>query len=129
MVSLASYDKRLVEDATVNQMSDALVLFESISNNPLLSKIDFILFLNKKDLFEKKIKKIPIQSHFPMFQGGKSVTSGIKFFKGLFVAQKTGTHPSVHVTCCTDSQTMKVIVNSIVAGIITNNLEHFGLVH
>ena len=125
----------LVEDSTVNQMSDSLVLFESISNSPLLCKIDFILFLNKKDLFKKKIKNVPIESYFPMYKGtilfnlgDNSTRAGISFFSGLFDAQKIGSRPTVHVTCCTDTQTMKIIVQSILMGIITNNLEGFGLV-
>ncbi|KAJ3078103.1 guanine nucleotide-binding protein subunit alpha, partial [Quaeritorhiza haematococci] len=65
IVSLAAYDQLLVEDTTVNRMLDALVLFESICNNPLLKNVSMILFLNKTDLFEKKLKSSPLQKYFP----------------------------------------------------------------
>ncbi len=69
VASLSSYDKKLIEDNTVNQLTDSLVLFEQISNHPLLQNIDFILFLNKKDLYTKKIKKTPLSKYFPEFEG------------------------------------------------------------
>ncbi|KAJ3271582.1 guanine nucleotide-binding protein subunit alpha [Terramyces sp. JEL0728] len=69
IVSLSSYDQTMVEDPTVNRMVDALVLFDQIVNNPALSKPDIILFFNKKDLYEKKVKKIPINEFFPEYQG------------------------------------------------------------
>ncbi|KAJ3256083.1 hypothetical protein HK103_005766 [Boothiomyces macroporosus] len=72
IVSLSSYDQTMVEDPTVNRMVDALVLFDQIVNNPALSKPDIILFFNKKDLYEKKVKKIPINEFFPEYQGNYS---------------------------------------------------------
>jgi transposase-like protein len=69
VASLSSYDQTLVEDPTINRMSDALVLFDQMSNHPLLSKIDFILFLNKRDIYAKKVKQIPIAKFFPEYKG------------------------------------------------------------
>ena len=57
MVSLSCYDQFLVENSSVNQMHDSLALFEEIVNHPLLSNSNFILFLNKKDLFEEKMAR------------------------------------------------------------------------
>lgn len=48
VASLSSYDRVMVEDKTKNQMTDSLVLFETIANHPLLKSIEFILFLNKR---------------------------------------------------------------------------------
>ncbi|KAJ2999237.1 hypothetical protein HDV02_003331 [Globomyces sp. JEL0801] len=73
VASLSCYDQMLVENDQINRMVDAIQLFESLINNPLLSKPNFVLFLNKKDLFEKKIKKVPITNFFPDFQGIENV--------------------------------------------------------
>ncbi len=69
VVALSSYDQNMVEDPSVNRMSDALVLFDQMANHPLLSKKGLILFLNKRDLFTKKVKKSSIQKYFPEYQG------------------------------------------------------------
>ena len=69
VASLSAYDQVLVEDPTINRMSDALVLFEQMVNHSLLAKIDIILFLNKRDIYSKKVKQIPISKFFPEYQG------------------------------------------------------------
>jgi guanine nucleotide-binding protein subunit alpha len=69
VVSLSSYDQTMIEDPTVNRMVDSLVLFEDICNNELLAKLDIILFLNKVDLFKKKVKVIPVKKFFPEYSG------------------------------------------------------------
>ncbi|KAI8896374.1 guanine nucleotide binding protein, alpha subunit [Globomyces pollinis-pini] len=69
IISLNAYDQVLVEDPTINRMHDSLTLFDEIVNHPLLDKPGIMLFLNKKDLYEKKIKNIPIQTYFPDYVG------------------------------------------------------------
>jgi len=55
-ISLNEYDQKLREDNVTNRMSEALKLWEDISNYKLFvdSGTALILFLNKKDLFKKK---------------------------------------------------------------------------
>ena len=79
IVSLASFDQMLVEDVTVNRMLDALVLFESIANNPLLRKVSIILFLNKADLFEKKLRISSVKRYFPDYDGEICLPSSLQF--------------------------------------------------
>ena len=47
----------LYEDERTNRMDEALVLFEQICNHNSFKKTSMILFLNKRDLFEAKLKK------------------------------------------------------------------------
>ncbi len=56
-------------------MEEALRLFNSILNNKWFLDTSVILFLNKKDLFEKKIKERPLGDYFPDYRGGYSVPS------------------------------------------------------
>eukprot|EP01083_Nonionella_stella_P108066 313837_1 len=60
VISLACYDQLMYQDTSTNCMTDSLELFEDIANNPHFDDTHMILFLNKKDLFEKKIRKVPI---------------------------------------------------------------------
>ena len=69
VVSLSSFDQKMVEDGSMNRMADALVLFEQVVTNPCLLKTDIVLFLNKKDLFMKKAQTVNLKSFFPEYQG------------------------------------------------------------
>jgi hypothetical protein len=44
-------------------------LFDSICNSKWFVDTSIILFLNKKDLFEEKIRRSPLNSCFPEYTG------------------------------------------------------------
>lgn len=52
-----------------NRMQESLKLFDSICNNKWFTDTSIILFLNKKDLFEEKIRKSPLTICFPEYTG------------------------------------------------------------
>ena len=68
-VAMSEYDQVLHEDETTNRMHESLKLFDSICNNKWFTDTSIILFLNKKDLFEEKIKKSPLTICFPEYSG------------------------------------------------------------
>jgi GTPase SAR1 family protein len=57
VTAISEYDQLLYEDENTNRIDEALVLFDQICNHPSFKKTSMILFLNKRDLFEKKLKK------------------------------------------------------------------------
>jgi hypothetical protein len=52
-----------------NRMQESLKLFDSICNNKWFTDTSIILFLNKKDLFEEKIRKSPLTICFAEYTG------------------------------------------------------------
>ena len=50
-------------------MLDSLELYEEISHNEFLENTEFILFLNKHDLFVEKLKTSNLSSCFPDYEG------------------------------------------------------------
>ena len=68
-VALSGYDLVLAEDEEMNRMMESMKLFDSICNNKWFVETSIILFLNKKDLFEQKIKYSPLTTCFPEFKG------------------------------------------------------------
>lgn len=50
-------------------MHESMKLFDSICNNKWFTDTSIILFLNKKDLFEEKIKKSPLTICYPEYTG------------------------------------------------------------
>merc|ERR1712241_1099782 len=65
----SSYNMVLREDNTQNRLREALDLFRSICNNRWLRTISVILFLNKQDLLEDKIRagRYKLEDYFPGF--------------------------------------------------------------
>lgn len=61
VASLSEYDQVLYEDNTVNRMEEAVNLFDEICNSRWFRTTSFILFLNKRDLFETKIRNVDLR--------------------------------------------------------------------
>ncbi|XP_057959359.1 extra-large guanine nucleotide-binding protein 1 [Malania oleifera] len=61
-VALSDYDQFSVDGtgALVNKMLLSRKFFESIVNHPTFYQMDFLLILNKFDLFEEKIEQVPL---------------------------------------------------------------------
>ena len=73
-VALSGYDlvdrqDGLAEDEEMNRMMESIKLFDSICNNKWFVETSIILFLNKKDLFEDKIRHSPLTICFPEYEG------------------------------------------------------------
>jgi len=45
----------------MNRMEETLNLFDEICNSRWFRETDMILFLNKRDLFQEKIKRVPLK--------------------------------------------------------------------
>ncbi|KAI4902301.1 hypothetical protein NFI96_034722 [Prochilodus magdalenae] len=73
--ALSAYDMVLVEDDEVNRMHESLHLFNSICNHRFFATTSIVLFLNKKDLFEEKIKKVHLSICFPEYDGKTNLES------------------------------------------------------
>lgn len=67
LIAISEYDQRLYEDETVNRMTEAMTLFESVANSRWFTKTSIILFLNKIDLFRAKLPYSPLNITFPEY--------------------------------------------------------------
>lgn len=74
----AEYDLKLYEDETVNRSDESMKLFDEICNSKWFQSTSIILFLNKKDLFEEKIKRVDLSVCFPDYTGGKDFDKASK---------------------------------------------------
>jgi hypothetical protein len=91
-----------------------------------------ILFLNKRDLFEQKIKKKSIADYdaFTDYDGKpNNYEDGVKYFVQKFMEKnKSGNGRDIyqHVTCATDTQNVKVVFDACKEIILKENLEKSG---
>ncbi|KAJ3380808.1 Guanine nucleotide-binding protein G(o) subunit alpha [Lobulomyces angularis] len=130
IASIASYDQTLVEDPTINRMRDAIKLFDYVCNNKLLKKTAMILFLNKADLFEEKIKCIDIKKYFPEFGDRQQnlKTSKIFFRKEFECLNKAkGKNIYVHFTTNTDSKLMRFMITAVTDIVVKIQLSESGM--
>ena len=108
--AISEYNLVLEEDERVNRMVESLNLFDRTCNNKLFAKKEFVLFLNKTDLFRKKIEKIPLNTCFPDYNGPNSYMEAISFIKTKF--QKLNHRPLtkeiyIHCTCAIDTKNIQ----------------------
>ncbi|TMS22451.1 Guanine nucleotide-binding protein subunit alpha-13 [Larimichthys crocea] len=98
LVSSSEYDQVLMEDRQTNRLRESLNIFETIVNNRVFANVSIILFLNKTDLLEEKVKSVPLKDYFPEYTGTEHSLPDIQaFMVECFPGQETGCHPEAPV--------------------------------
>ncbi|KAI0088277.1 guanine nucleotide binding protein, alpha subunit [Irpex rosettiformis] len=68
LAPISCFDERLAEDRSVNRVKDSFILWKSIVGSGLLAKSIIILFLNKCDLLDKKLKGgVSVKKYIPRY--------------------------------------------------------------
>ncbi|MBW0546823.1 hypothetical protein O181_086538 [Austropuccinia psidii MF-1] len=143
LVALSEYDQVLYEDETTNRMEEAITLFDSICNSRWFSRTPMILFLNKIDIFQKKVLISPIENFFQEFQPpiealndssnqnkiDTLIRAGTDFFSEKFVGlnKSAAKQIYVHLTCATDTSQIRFVLSAVNDIIIQMNLRECGL--
>lgn len=127
----SSYNLTLWEDSTQNRLKESLALFKNIWNNRWLKTISVILFLNKQDLLEEKIKsrRHPLEAYFQEFVNYQipndasadasddlEVVKAKYFIRGEFLRISTAAgdgrhHCYPHFTCAVDTENIRRVFN------------------
>ncbi len=153
VVAMSEYDQKLYEDETTNRMHEALKLFKDICNTKWFSETAIILFLNKKDLFEKKIKRVPLNVCFRDYSGNTSNSynttgpntyeAASQYIEDQFLAQNEISKKLIYVrhTCATgltlsyfryslttlDTENVQVVFKAVQDIIINKILDRVGM--
>jgi GTPase SAR1 family protein len=128
-VAMSEYDLKLYEDDTTNRMFESLKLFKEICNTKWFINTAMILFLNKRDLFEDKIRKIDLNVCFPEYNGGKDFEPAAQYIKKQFLAQNENPKKVIytHYTCATDTNNITVVFNAVKDIILNQTLTDAGM--
>jgi len=117
VVAVSEYDQTLEEDLVTNRMSESLKLFDDVVNNRWFASTAVVLFLNKKDIFAKKIMKTSLKVCFPKFDGeDKNYTVGMSYILNQFMTtDQSGSKRNIytHETCATDTENIRVVFGSV----------------
>ena len=116
--AISSYDQVLEEDENTNRMVEELNLFKEVADNKWFDKTSMILFLNKKDIFEEKVKKginINVCPSFSEYKGELSPEACQKYIETAFKKAPKNQSKSVypHVTVATDTKNIKHVFSAV----------------
>ncbi|MES1908237.1 MAG: hypothetical protein MHM6MM_001210 [Cercozoa sp. M6MM] len=96
----------LFEDEKANRLHEALHVFDEVSNSRWFRNATLVLFLNKRDLFEEKIKRIPLTVCFPEFPGPQlEYNPAVQYIQQRFEALHQDKSKAIytHVMCALDT--------------------------
>lgn len=130
VAAISEYDQKLYEDENTNRMVEALNLFEEICNSRWFHNTSIILFLNKRDIFNAKIVKVSLSSHFPDFPGPENdPVAAQEWIREQFDSRNKNTSKQIyaHITCATDTTNIAAVFNAVKDIIIRNSLRQAGL--
>jgi guanine nucleotide-binding protein G(i) subunit alpha len=118
VASCSEYDQVLFEDKSKNRLEESIELFGEMCNHVSFVSTPFILFLNKKDLFDKKfmIQGIPLNAtgKFPNApKGTNDAKAALEWIQKQFLSQnKTTRKIFVHVTTAVDPDNVKRVFDA-----------------
>ncbi|KAM9394381.1 guanine nucleotide-binding protein subunit alpha-13b [Pholidichthys leucotaenia] len=131
LVSSSEYDQVLMEDRQTNRLSESLNIFETIVNNRVFSNVSIILFLNKTDLLEQKVKQVSIKDYFPEFSGDSTSLADVQRFlvdcfrkKRREQQQKPLYH---HFTTAINTENIRLVFRDVKDTILHDNLKQLML--
>lgn len=129
-VAMSEYDMHLAEDGTTNRMHESLNIFKDICNSKWFASTALILFLNKRDLFADKIKRVDLNVCFPDYKGGNDYESSSVFVREQFVAMNENPKKLIytHFTCATDTNNITVVFRAVKDIVLRQGLQSMGII-
>ena len=117
----------LREDIKQNRLKESLNLFDIASNRRYPDK-PIILFLNKRDLFEKKIQEVDLKCCFPTYKGGCNYAEALEYIKFKFRTTRKDKEKQLFIfeTTATDTANMTHIISSMIEIVQNENLSQCG---
>ncbi|KAL4068647.1 guanine nucleotide binding protein, alpha subunit [Scleroderma yunnanense] len=129
LAPISCFDERLTEDPRVNRLEDSFILWKAICSSQLLLNTTFIIFLNKRDILEKKIADgILIKKYLPSYADRPNETNAIvKYlatkFKETALNQSQRRTCHVYATSVVDMRATAQTLVSVRIGIMKEHLK------
>jgi hypothetical protein len=95
--------------------SESLELFAETVNSKWFVETPIILFMNKIDIFNEKIKHSPLTAMFPEYTGGADAATSLNFIKSKFLEKNKYKEKTivVHTTSATDTKSLQSAFDAI----------------
>jgi len=139
--AINEYDMVLEEDRSTNRLLESMKLWKALSGSVFFKNTPFILFLNKSDLFQARIEKVPLSQVFEDYEDFASkteVSKNTEFEKGwkyilskfaIYFDTNSGTHNFYpHVTNALDAKLCEKVFVSVQDTVVQMAFSHAMLV-
>ncbi|KAI0085497.1 guanine nucleotide binding protein, alpha subunit [Irpex rosettiformis] len=134
LAPISCFDEKLAEDRKVNRLEDSYQLWRMICSCKLLSKAQIILFLNKCDLLDKKLKSgIRVKDYVPSFGDRKNDLPTVaqyfaQHFKEIARQNSVPARPfRVHLTSVVDTHATALTLGVVGESILRSQLRNADL--
>ena len=131
VAAIGEYDQMTWEDESANRMQEALQVFDTIVNEPVFAQIPIMLFLNKTDVFERKIPTTSLSVCFSDWdtRNDGNMDAAYSFIENKFrsKAQDSSREIYIHRTTATNAENIMKIWRVVSLIIIRKNLASTGL--
>ncbi|XP_054908706.1 guanine nucleotide-binding protein subunit alpha-11-like [Poeciliopsis prolifica] len=130
LAALNEYDQVLYESQTDNRLRESLDLFKTLISSHWFKKSSTILFLNKTDLLQEKIKTSHLASYFPKYNGPRYDAESAKcFINQMYIKRHQEQDKPIytHFTCATDTENIQFVFESVQDAILGDHLKHLGV--
>ncbi|KAJ5993180.1 hypothetical protein N7451_008904 [Penicillium sp. IBT 35674x] len=128
VAALSGYDQCLVEEHDSNQLQESMRIFDSLVNSKWFKRKPIILFLNKFDLFEKRLSISPFSQHYPDFPGSDTdLYAAAKYVNDCFLDMDEAQDRDVftHYTTATNTDLLKETMELVESAIVLQNLRSY----
>ncbi|XP_051898926.1 guanine nucleotide-binding protein subunit alpha-12-like [Pristis pectinata] len=125
MVSSSEFDQVLLEDRCTNRLVESMNIFETVVNNKLFARVSIILFLNKTDLLEAKVKTVSIGNHFPDFEGRPHHLEDVqRYLLACFSRKRRDRSRPLfhHFTTAIDTENIRFVFHAVRNTVLQENL-------
>ncbi|KAJ7083900.1 guanine nucleotide binding protein, alpha subunit [Mycena epipterygia] len=123
--AMSEYDQELLlGERSVNRLRESVALFDSVINSRWFRHKCIILFLNKVDVFQRKLPKVPLERYFAEYTGGNDVNSAARFILWTFMqanCARLSVYP--HLTQATDTNNVRFVFSTIKETILQGALK------
>ncbi|XP_015189419.1 PREDICTED: guanine nucleotide-binding protein subunit alpha homolog [Polistes dominula] len=128
LVSSSEFDQTIAENKETNRLEESRNIFDTIVNNMTFGGVSIILFLNKTDLLDRKVRSndTNVRWYFPQFTGDSHSMKDVQnFILEMFISVKKDPRKPLfhHFTTAVDTENIKVVFNAVKDTILHRNLE------
>eukprot|EP00092_Neocalanus_flemingeri_P025831 GFUD01027997.1.p1 GENE.GFUD01027997.1~~GFUD01027997.1.p1 ORF type:complete len:365 (-),score=75.22 GFUD01027997.1:789-1883(-) len=129
IISLSDYNQTLYEDETTNRMQESEKLFGEMLNNVFFRETPFIVFFNKVDLFQEKLKSASLTIAYKEYTGSQDYTEALDLIKMKFLGHDLSRDRGKYTfeTTATDTNIVKNVFGTVQNIILKQILEVAGL--
>jgi len=128
LVALNEYDMLMEEDDKTNRMEESLKLFQKLSGSQWLKEVSFILFMNKSDLFESKIKSRPLSQFFEDYEefakGNVGFETSCDYIKSQYARVFNGVRLYTFITNALDTGNCEKVFLAVRDTVMTKAFEN-----